>query len=85
MSVALGMTPQGEWNGLTEAHGGYIIIREDGEVVCYHLYNRDQFQEYLFENTKLDTPSSSRHKFGTVYEENGEQYIKLNLQIRFIK
>jgi len=85
MSVALGMTPQGEWNGLTEAHGGYIIIREDGEVVCYHLYNRDQFQEYLFENTKLDTPSSSRHKFGMVYEENGEQFIKLNLQIRFIK
>lgn len=85
MSVALGMTPQGEWNGLTEAHGGYIIVREDGEVVCYHLYNRDQFQEYLFENTKLETPSSSRHKFGTVYEENGEQFIKLNLQIRFLK
>jgi len=85
MSVALGMTPQGEWNGLTEAHGGYIIVREDGEVVCYHLYNRDQFQEYLFENTKLETPSSSRHGFGSVYEENGEHFIKLNLQIRFIK
>lgn len=85
MSVALGMTPQGEWNGLTEAHGGYIIVREDGELVCYHLYNRDQFQEYLFENTKLETPSSSRHKFGIVYEENGEQFIKLNLQIRFLK
>jgi len=85
MAVALGMTPRGEWSGRTEAHGGYIIVREDGEVVCYHLYNRDQFEEYLFENTKLETPSSSRHKFGVVYEENGEQFIKLNLQIRFLK
>jgi hypothetical protein len=85
MSVALGMTPKGDWDGLTEAHGGYIIVREDGEVVCYHLYNRDQFQEYLFENTKLDTPSSSRYKFGTVYEKNSRQFIKLNLQIRFLK
>lgn len=85
MSVALGMTPQAKWDGLTEAHGGYIVVREDGEIVCYHLYNRDQFQEYLFENTKLDTPSSTRHQFGVVYEKGGEQFIKLNLQIRFLK
>lgn len=85
VAVALGMTPVKEWDGLTNAHGGYIIVKEDGELVCYHLYNRDQFQEYLFENTKFDTPSTSRHKFGLVYEENGEQFFNLNLQIRFIK
>jgi type II restriction enzyme len=84
-AVALGMTPKKDWDGFTQAHGGYIIVKENGEVVCYHLYNRDEFEEYLYQNTKLDTPSTTRHKFGFTYEENGKQKIKYNLQIRFIK
>lgn len=84
-AIALGMTPQKEWDGFTKAHGGYIIVKENGEVVCYHLYNRDEFEEYLFANTKLDTPSTTRHKFGSFYKEKGEKRIKYNLQIRFIK
>ena len=85
LAVALGMTPKKEWDGFTKAHGGYIIVKENGDVVCYHLYNRDEFEEYLYRNTKLDTPSTTRHKFGFVYEENGEKRMKYNLQIRFIK
>ena len=84
-AVALGMTPKKEWDGFTKAHGGYIIVKENGEVVCYHLYNRDEFEEYLYRNTKLDTPSTTRHKFGEIYEERGEKRIKYNLQVRFIK
>ncbi|HAJ99031.1 MAG TPA: HpaII family restriction endonuclease [Bacteroidales bacterium] len=84
-AIALGMIPSKDWDGYTEAHGGYIIVKEDGEVVCYHLYNRDKFEDYLFHNTKLDTPSTSRHGFGRIYEEDGEQRMKLNLQIRFLK
>ena len=83
--IALGMTPKKEWDGYTKAHGGYIIVKENGEAVCYHLYNRDQFEEYLFNNTKLDTPSTTRHKFGKFYKEKGEKRIKYNLQIRFLK
>ena len=83
--IALGMMPSKDWDGYTEAHGGYIIVKEDGDVVCYHLYNRDKFEDYLFHNTKLDTPSTTRHGFGKIYEEDGEQRMKLNLQIRFIK
>ena len=84
-AVALGMTPKKEWDGYASAHGGYVIVKENGEVVCYHIYNRDQFEEYLYRNTKLDTPSTGRHKFGDIYRENGEKRIKYNLQIRFIK
>lgn len=85
VAVALGMTPNKEWDGFTKAHGGYIIVKEDGEIVCYHLYNRDEFQNYLYKNTKFDTPSTTKHKFGDIYQENGEKKIKLNLQIRFLK
>lgn len=84
-AVALGLTPQKEWEGRAAASGGYIIVRGDGEVVCYHLYNRNEFEDYLFHNTKFDTPSTSRHNFGRVYREGDELRLDLNLQIRFIR
>ena len=67
------------------ATGGYIIVREDGEVLCYHLFNRNEFENYLLKNTKFETASTSRHQFGDIYKENGKYFIKLNLQVRFIK
>ena len=81
--VALGMTPSKVWNGIYDATGGYLIVKENGDVLCYHIYNRNQFEDYLFQNTKLETASSSRHGFGKIYTENGKVYFKLNLQIRF--
>ena len=84
IDIALGMTPASIWNGNYQATGGYIIVKENGEVLCYHIYNHNEFKEYLFKNTKFDTPSTSRYDFGTIYKENGSNYIKLNLQIRFI-
>ena len=82
---ALGMLPSKVWNGKADATGGYIIVREDGEVLCYHLFNRNEFEDYLVNNTKFETASTSRHQFGDIYKENGKYYIKLNLQVRFIK
>lgn len=81
--VALGMTPSKVWSGVYDATGGYLIVKENGNVLCYHIYNRNQFEDYLFANTKLETASSTRHDFGKIYEENGKFYFKLNLQIRF--
>lgn len=83
--IALGMMPSKVWTGQYDATGGYLIVKENGDVLCYHIYNKNEFEDYLFNNTKLDTASSSRHDFGTIYEENGEFYFNLNLQIRFIK
>jgi len=83
--VALGMMPSQVWTGKYDATGGYLIVKENGEVLCYHIYNRNEFEDYLLNNTKLDTASSSRHGFGEVYEENGQLFFKLNLQIRFTK
>lgn len=82
--VALGMMPSKVWGGLYDATGGYLIVKEDGEILCYHIYNRNQFEDYLFHNTKLETASSTRHDFGKIYSEGENLYFKLNLQIRFI-
>ena len=81
--IALGMMPSKVWTGEIDATGGYLVVKENGEVLCYHIYNRNQFEDYLFVNTKLETASSTRHDFGKIFEENGQYYIKLNLQIRF--
>ncbi|HUH25388.1 MAG TPA: HpaII family restriction endonuclease [Flavobacterium sp.] len=82
--IALGMMPSKVWTGELDATGGYLIVKENGDVLCYHIYNRNEFEDYLFTNTKLETASSTRHEFGKVYEENGQLYFKLNLQIRFL-
>ncbi|MGJ8551273.1 HpaII family restriction endonuclease [Winogradskyella wichelsiae] len=83
--VALGMMPSKVWSGKYDATGGYLIVKENGDVLCYHIYNRNEFEDYLLSNTKLDTASSSRHGFGEIYQENGQLYFNLNLQIRFTK
>jgi hypothetical protein len=73
------MTSKKPWSGNFDVLGGYIIVKEDGEVLCYHIYNWNNFQDYLFNRTFIDTPSTERHKFGTL---DGDK-LNLNFQIRF--
>lgn len=95
---ALGMTPENVWTGKYDATGGIIVVKENGDLVCYHIYNKNEFQDYLINNTKFEQASTSEdynnpgfaktlktkpYKFGWVYDENGDLFIKLNLQIRF--
>ena len=82
-SCALGMKPAKKWDGLDEANGGYIIVKADGEILAYHIYNRNFFEQYLLDNTVLERASTSRHEYMNLYEQDGEMFIKLNLQVRF--
>ena len=82
--VALGMMPSKVWTGQYDATGGYLVVKESGEVLCYHIYNRNHFEDYLYNNTKLETASSTRHEFGKIFLVGNNFYFKLNLQIRFI-
>ena len=81
--VALGMTPQKPWTGNYDATGGYIIVKEDGEVISYNHSNINEFLNYLFNNTFFESPSSDRHGYGKVYKEGRNYFFKLNLQVRF--
>lgn len=83
--IALGMMPSRVWTGELDATGGYLVVKENGDILCYHIYNRNEFEDYLLNNTKLETASSSKHDFGSIYEIDGVCYFNLNLQIRFIK
>ena len=83
-AVSLGMKHATVWDGLDETTGGYIVVTKEDNVLAYHIYNRNYFEEYLLSNTKYEIASTSRHDFGEVYSENGEDFIKLNVQVRFI-
>lgn len=85
VDVALGMTPTTLWNGKYEANGGYLVVKQDGDIVCYHIYNKNEFEDYLYNNVKLEYASRSRWGYGDVFVRDDKQYLKLNLQIRFIK
>ena len=80
---ALGMDPSKEWSGEDDANGGYIVAKSNGEVLAYHLYNRDKFKQYLLDNTKLERASTTRHNYATLFKKDDKMFINLNLQIRF--
>lgn len=82
-SVALGMMPATAWNGKFEANGGYLVVKKDGEILCYHFYDRNRFEDYLFSNAYLERADASRHEYATIIKEkDGTLSFKLNLQIR---
>lgn len=83
VDIALGMTPATTWKGKYDANGGYLVVKDDGDVLCYHFYDRNLFEDYLFYNTKLESASTTRYNFAKIFKKDDEQFFTLNLQIRF--
>ena len=84
--ISFGFFPSVKWNGINDVNGGLIVVKKDGKVVILDLiYFKETVINYLIEETKLDSPSSTRYHMLELYEENGKIYFKLNLQIRYKK
>lgn len=82
-SAALGMMPATAWNGKCDANGGYLVVKKDGEILCYHFYDRNRFEDYLFSNAYLERSSTFRHEYASIIKENdGTLSFKLNFQVR---
>ena len=94
---AQGMTPETPWLGIYDATGGQIIVKEDGDIVCYHIYELNRFRDFLFNSTKFERASTSEdannpghprpkasknYNYGWLFENEGRFYIKINLQVR---
>ena len=82
-NAALGMQPAQKWDGNYDANGGYLVVLRTGEIISYHIFDKNEFEDYLFHNTKLETPSTTRYKIGNVFKNKGDYYVDLALQIRF--
>lgn len=82
-SAALGMMPATAWSGRFDANGGYLVVKKDGEILCYHFYDRNRFEDYLFSNAYLERSSTTRHEYATIVKEiDGTLSFKLNFQVR---
>lgn len=82
VDILLGFFAGTKWDGSYESNGT-IVVKENGDLITFHIIDMDSLKDYLFKNIKLDTPSTSRHKFGTVIQDKAKNYFKLNLQLRF--
>lgn len=83
-SITFGMIPSKKWdNNIT--NDGILIVKKDGELVNLHrFHNSVALRNYLFENTRLETPSTSRYNIGSLIKSStaNKYYLCLNLQIR---
>jgi len=82
-AVSMGLRPNTIWKGNASKFKGLMIVKHDGTVLFYYLNSRLNFEEYLYKNVRFERPSTKRHKYGTIFEEEASRFIKLNLQIRF--
>jgi type II restriction enzyme len=82
-AVALGMKPGSAWVGDLEGYGGFIVVREDGELVCLHLENDDDFKTYLLNNSRFDFPKDEL--FAKPFMRDGKLIFSINFQVRFVK
>lgn len=78
-----GMRLGAQWNGRQEVNGGYIVVKNDGEVVAFHSTIADEFKDFLVAKMLMEGPSHRRHKDMYIYKENDRYFLKLALQLRF--
>lgn len=79
-----GIFPASEWDGELSANGA-VIVKQDGELLFYHTNQDRTLKEYFYKHTFFDTPSSTRHRFGSLYKEGSDLCFKLNLQLRLAR
>ena len=83
VAILLGMFTGKKWDGKFTANGS-IVVKQSGSQVAFHIVKLDVLENYLLNTIKFDTPSTTRHRFASVYKErDGKFYFKLNLQLRY--
>ncbi|MDO5564814.1 MAG: HpaII family restriction endonuclease [Eubacteriales bacterium] len=83
-AICFSFIPSEKWGGHQSVNGGFLIVNTDGKILVLDLvYYKQHVLNYLVNNTKLDSPSSTRYHMFELYEENGRVYFTLNLQIRY--
>lgn len=84
LAVSLGMFPSIKWDGNYTANGGLIVVSYDSNIyVLDMIYYSNQLKEYLINETKLDSPSSTRYDMLNLKIKDNRIYFTLNLQIRY--
>lgn len=82
VAMTTSMTAAKVWDGTEGTNGGLIIVKEDGDIVCYHIFDRNDFREFLLNNMKFEYPDNSRYFSTGIVKDRDKYYMSLNVQIR---
>ena len=98
-NMAMGMTAKTPWMGNFNSDNLSLVVRDDDKIIYYHVYDIQKFQNYLMKNTRLENPSmrddkdnfgyakpkdeGKSYNFGFPYKQDGEVFIRLNLQVGY--
>lgn len=82
VAAACGLTVDKVWKGNYDKHI-YVFKNKNGVLEFIPLYELNKLEDHLFFTTRLENPKYRKLKLGKIYEEKGEFFIKLNLQIIF--
>ena len=85
MAGFTGMTAGNEWDGKEQVNGGYIVVMDDGDVICYHSSDRETFRDYLYRNTYFEYVSADKYLWSRIIKIDGEYFLPLNISVRFYK
>lgn len=78
-----GMTASKKRDGKEQVNGGYIVVMDDGDVICYHSNDREAFKDYLYQNTHFEYVSADKYSWSRIFKSNDEYYLPLNISVRF--
>lgn len=78
----LGMNAKTSWDGNYSVTGGCIVVKSDGNLVCFYTYNFNKLDDFLFRSAAFDTPSAKKHEFGTIERVGNDLFLNLNFQVR---
>ncbi|WP_291529930.1 HpaII family restriction endonuclease [Bacteroides sp. UBA939] len=85
LALALGMRPAKIYNGTDSAVEGILLVNAEGEVLCYHKWERQAFADFLYQNTRFEKGPVDKDKYGFLEKENGVYYFRLNVKIGLTK
>lgn len=85
MAGFTGMTAGNMWDGKEQVNGGYIVVMDDGDVICYHSSDRETFRDYLYRNTYFEYVSADKYSWSRIIKIDGEYFLPLNISVRFYK
>ena len=85
MAGFTGMTAAQIWDGREQVNGGYIVVMDEGDVICYHSNDRESFRDYLYRNTYFEYVSADKYCWSRIMKIDGEYYLSLNASVRFSK
>ena len=79
-----GLTAAKRWDGDEQVNGGYIVVKDDGDALCYHASDLGAFKGYLYRNTFFEYVSCRKFDWSFMEPDGSGGYVlPINFSIRF--